>query len=339
MSLQTPLSAAAPREWLGESIPAVIVRPLLQFKKEALYEICKTQGIRWHEDASNRDARFKRNRLRQLINAKSSDPKSPFNVDSLLRVCDTMQGHREYINQEVGRHLASSAKFDASLGTVELAATVGKRGFPAWAVNAAVRERVLADVVSWVNCKGHPPELAHLQQLSKALDSYYDQPSVAKSVSAAGVTVIPPSSRHGWLFCRQAPRVGEIEPCKALALGASVVWDKRLVVSVSWPRSQLVNPVTWSLYSLDDAMRLWRGPISEHRNRLKLARKRLEPHMVQVTQPVVCIRIAGAGEAQTYPVLALGHTIESAPDMAVAAGIDIDIRALGKLASANEIIR
>ncbi|KAJ2412235.1 hypothetical protein GGI10_003803, partial [Coemansia sp. RSA 2530] len=230
------------------------------FKKEALYEICKTQGIRWHEDASNRDARFKRNRLRQLINAKSSDPKSPFNVDSLLRVCDTMQGHREYINQEVGRHLASSAKFDASLGTVELAATV-------------------------------------------------------------------------------APRVGEIEPCKALALGASVVWDKRLVVSVSWPRSQLVNLVTWSLYSLDDAMRLWRGPISEHRNRLKLARKRLEPHMVQVTQPVVCIRIAGAGEAQTYPVLALGHTIESAPDMAVAAGIDIDIRALGKLASANEIIR
>ncbi|KAJ2730668.1 hypothetical protein IW152_005100, partial [Coemansia sp. BCRC 34962] len=309
------------------------------FQKEALYEICKTQGIRWHEDASNRDARFKRNRLRQLISAKGSDPKSPFNADSLLRVCDSMQGHREFINQAVGRHLADNAKFDTALGTVELAAAAGKRGFPQWAANAAVRERVLADAVGWVNCKGHPPELAHLQQFSKALDSYYKQPGVAMSVSAAGVTAIPPSSRHGWLFCRQAPRMAEIEPCEALALGSSVVWDKRLVVSVSWPRSQPVGSVTWSVYSLDDAMRRWHGPISDHRNRLKLARKRLEPRMVQVTLPVVCIRIAGAGEAQTYPVLALGHTIESAPDGAVPAGIDVAVRALGKLASANEIVR
>ncbi|KAJ2872394.1 hypothetical protein GGH93_004072 [Coemansia aciculifera] len=340
MALQTPLIAAAPREWPSTTMPAVIVRPLLQFKKEALYEICKTQGIRWHEDASNKDARFRRNQLRQLIGAKSKDPKSPFNVDSLLRMCDIMQGHREYINQEVGRHLASSAKFDTSSGTVELAATDGKRGLPLWATNAAVRERVLADVVSWINCKGHPPELAHLQQFSKALDSYCRQPSVAAAaVSAAGVTAISPSSRRGWLFCRQAPRPGEIAPHEELALGSSVVWDKRLIVSASWLGNQLPGSATWCLYSLDDAMRRWHGQISEHRNQLKRARKRLEPHMVQVTQPVVCIRIADTSSAQTYPVLALGHVLESRPEMA-ASGIDIAIRALGKVGSAaNEIVR
>ncbi|KAJ2412486.1 hypothetical protein GGF41_006124 [Coemansia sp. RSA 2531] len=287
MALQTPLTAAAPMEWPNTTTPAVIVRPLMQFKKDALYDICKTQGIRWHEDASNKDARFRRNQLRQVINARSRDPKSPFNVDSLLRMCDIMQGHREYISQEVGRHLAGSAKFDTSSGTVELVATDdGKRGLPLWAANAAVRERVLAEVVSWVNCKGHPPELAHLQQFSRALDSYYRQPSVAGAVSAAGVTS--------------------------------------------------EDSVTWGLYSLDDAMRRWHGQISEHRNQLKRARKRLEPHMVQVTQPVVCIRIADAGGAQTYPVLALGHILENRP----ASGITIAIRVLGKVGSAaSEVVR
>ncbi|KAJ2243311.1 hypothetical protein GGI13_006647 [Coemansia sp. RSA 455] len=337
MALQTPLTAAAPMEWPNTTTPAVIVRPLLQFKKDALYDICKTQGIRWHEDASNKDARFRRNQLRQVINARSRDPKSPFNVDSLLRMCDIMQGHREYISQEVGRHLAGSAKFDTSSGTVELVATDdGKRGLPLWAANAAVRERVLAEVVGWVNCKGHPPELAHLQQFSRALDSYYRQPSVAGAVSAAGVTVIPPSSRHGWLFCRQAPRPGEIEPHEGLTLGSSVVWDKRLIISTSWPGNQSEDSVTWGLYSLDDAMRRWHGQISEHRNQLKRTRKRLEPHMVQVTQPVVCIRIADAGGAQTYPVLALGHILENRP----ASGITIAIRVLGKVGSAaSEIVR
>ncbi|KAJ2824899.1 hypothetical protein FBU31_003864 [Coemansia sp. 'formosensis'] len=339
MALQTPLTAAAPREWPSTTIPTVLIRPLLPFKKEILYEICKTQDIRWHEDASNKDGRFRRNRLRQLISTKSGDPKSPLNIDSLLRMCDIMQGHREYINQEVKRHFATSAKFDTTLGTVELAATDGKRGLPPWSTNAAVRERVLADVVRWVNCKGHPPELAHLQQFGRALDKYHHQPSVATPVSAAGVTAIPPSSRHGWLFCRQAPRVGDIEPCEGLAFGSSVVWDKRIAIRVNWAGSPLVASATWCLYSLDDAMRRWHGQISDHRNQLRRARKHLEPHMVQVTQPVVCIRIADAGGIHTYPVLAFGHTLESRPEMATS-GIDIAIQALGTLGStASEIVR
>ncbi|KAJ2333542.1 hypothetical protein GGI00_002282 [Coemansia sp. RSA 2681] len=349
MALQTPLATAfrePPRSQADSAVPVVVVRPLLQLKKEALYEVCKAQDIRWHEDASNKDARFRRNRLRQLIGAKSSDAESPFNVDSLLRMCHVMQGHREYINQEVQRHLADSAKFDASAGTVELAAAAGSGGVPMWAVNAAVRERVLADVVSWVNCKGHPPELAHLQQLSRALDGYYRQLRVAAAVTVAGVTAILPSSKHGWVFCRQALRPGEAEPCEAIALGSAVVWDRRLLVSARWPEPRDHLPglaATWCVYSLDDAMRRWHGQITEHRDKLRRARKRLAPHAVQATQPVVCVRMADRGGAQTtFPVVALGHALDSTPE--AASGIDIAIRhVLGvpgpAATAANEVVR
>ncbi|KAJ2746452.1 hypothetical protein GGI20_001370 [Coemansia sp. BCRC 34301] len=347
MALQTPLVTTpreSPSSVLDPAGPIVVVRPLLELKKETLYDVCRAQDIRWHEDASNKDARFRRNQLRQLMNAKSRDPKSPFNADSLLHMCNIMQGHREHVNQAVRRHLADSAKFDASAGTVELeAAGSDKHGPPIWATNVAVRERILADVVSWVNCKGHPPELAHLQKFGSAIDGYYREPRMSAAVTVAGVTAVPPSSRHGWLFCRQALRPGEAEPCLAIAFGSAVVWDKRLCVSALWPGICLPpgSTATWCLYSLDDAMRLWHGQITEHRDKLRRLRARLAPYAVQATQPVVCTQIVDKeGGAQTFPAMALGHMLGGLPE--AAQGIDISIRhVLGKPGSeaASEVVR
>ncbi|KAJ2005926.1 hypothetical protein GGI04_000084 [Coemansia thaxteri] len=350
MGLQTPLAAAA-QEWWHSATPGtgrpVIVRPLLQIKKEELYGICKAQKLWWHEDESNTDARFRRNQLRQLIGAKNRTPKSAFSTDSLLRICGIMQGHREFINQGVERLLASHATFDASAGTVELAAAAsGGRALPAWATNAALRERVLAHIVGWVGCKGHPPELAHVQQFSQAVDAFYRRPGVAAAaaaaggVTAAGVTALPPGSRRGWLFCRQPPRAGEIEALESLALGSAAVWDRRLLISARLqceaPDSRQPGPAAWSVYCLDYAGRRWHAELSAHRSRLKGARTALPPPAVLASLPVVCV--LGADNTHIHPVLALGHAISDVPPAASA--VAISVRALGAAsAAAAEVVR
>ncbi|KAJ1811672.1 hypothetical protein LPJ75_004034, partial [Coemansia sp. RSA 2598] len=97
-----------------------LVRPLLDIEKEDLYSVCKAQGIRWHEDASNADARFRRNQLRQIIGARASQPGSPVNAGALLEMRRIMQRHREYIDEHVEQLLSLHAKYNLTLATVEL---------------------------------------------------------------------------------------------------------------------------------------------------------------------------------------------------------------------------
>ncbi|KAJ1958802.1 hypothetical protein EC988_000074 [Linderina pennispora] len=294
-----PTQAEFPHAVAGASSAPVLVRPLLQFKKPELYEICKTQRVPWFEDASNKDTRFRRNQLRQVIGSKDSIRSSPFNTDTLLEVCRAMQRHRTYINGKMKLLLDQHAKFDTVNGVVELAASA--HGPPEWARNAALRERILAHVVSWVNCREHPPELCHLRQFEQAITSFAGQTS-SVAATAAHVSLLWPTGKRGWMFCRQAPRPGEIRSMRGLAFGSPAVWDRRLVISVTSkdPRG------TWAVQPLGDAMQRWSGIIGEHRRQIKAAKRRLEIHAIQVTQPVVSVKI---GECEV-PVFALGCTVE-----------------------------
>ncbi|KAI8319435.1 hypothetical protein GQ54DRAFT_313583 [Martensiomyces pterosporus] len=328
----------------GQSGP-LLVRPLLTLKKTTLYDICKSKSIPWHEDASNKDARFKRNHLRQIISESAGNPASSFNVDSLLSMCASMQSHREFINRHVASLLAQYATFDMATGTVELSAAAaigGKQqdsGLPGWAQNAALRERVLASIVGWVNGKDHPPELAHLRQFEQAIMKLHRQADnrvvgTPSTTSAAGVSMAQPSSKRGWLFCRQPPRSGEIKPIESIPLGATIVWDKRLAICVTPKGSSktlhaaaMAQVTGWSVHSLDDAIGLWHGRIGEHRNLLKKTRKRLERHAVRVTQPVISIHsdMGGNSGGAAVPVFALGHTVEGTVG---ADGLDISVAML-----------
>ncbi len=50
-----------------------IVRPLLDYPKQALLEYARAQGIVWHEDSTNRDERYVRNYIRRQLLARFSD--------------------------------------------------------------------------------------------------------------------------------------------------------------------------------------------------------------------------------------------------------------------------
>ncbi|KAJ2230621.1 hypothetical protein IWW45_005725, partial [Coemansia sp. RSA 485] len=297
------------RDKQHERVPS-LVRPLLSVKKEELYDVCKAQGIRWYEDASNADNRFRRNQLRQIIKARSDQPESPVNADALLQMCGFMQRHREYIDKHVSRLLNLHAKYDMALATIELSsAPVGL--VPEWARNPALCERVLARIIAWVGSgsssnSGQPPELAHLVQFMQAVTSH--QPNRTKAVSAAGVTMLPPTTRRGWLFCRQPPRQNEIAPSSNHLLGTSTLWDNRLVVSVSEHKSRPSNVLSWSVLGLDDAIKLFGSAMSSHRHWLKQKRQLRAPSYVLASSPVVCVQCGDVDEPRL--VFALGYAAE-----------------------------
>ncbi|KAJ1966519.1 hypothetical protein GGI12_000017 [Dipsacomyces acuminosporus] len=320
MPVQTALPHADKGNGASASQPGspVLVRPLLGLKKGTLYDICKAASISWHEDASNKDTRFKRNHLRQLISEKSGSSESPFNEDSLLRVCAAMQGHRAFINQQLSSLVSKYTAVNRATGTVALSPAVDMAqgsALPAWAQNAALRERLLANTVGWVSHKSHPPELEHLRQFEQAILRFYSYKAgkagacmkEPRSIaSAAGVAMLQPTSKRGWLFFRQPPRSGEIRPIQSIPLGATVVWDKRLAICAR----RRGDSATWNVHSLDEAARLWPDKIANHRSRLRRERKQLEPRAVQATQPVISINTAdGATHRGAVPVFALGHAL------------------------------
>ncbi|KAJ2590140.1 hypothetical protein IWW49_002166 [Coemansia sp. RSA 1797] len=327
MSLQTALPFALPA---ADNKTPVIVRLLLDFDKRTLYSICKAGGIEWFEDASNSDPRFKRNMLRQIIREADDDDRSPFNVSSLLKVRKAMQGHREVIDRGLASLLDKHATVRADLGVVELAAETDGQQLPRWASNPAVRERALASVVGWVNCKDHPPELAHLRQFEQLIVSFYKArkagASIAQTpVSTAGVTMLPPTVRHGWLFCRQRPRANEIQITKDLALGATALWDGRLLICVqAKPGRSIPEAVTWRVYSQDAAMHKWADQLLEHRRVCRKTHRPADMHQaVLAVQPIISVK--PVPDAQ--PTLAFAFGSVCAETLA-ATDLDISVRAV-----------
>lgn len=69
------LQGAAPRHWLGMSweralrqgSPVRLVRPLLDISRLEIKRTIATRSLAWREDASNRDLRFLRNRIRHFL--------------------------------------------------------------------------------------------------------------------------------------------------------------------------------------------------------------------------------------------------------------------------------
>ena len=62
-----------------------VVRPLLQIRKERLRDWLNGRGKTWHEDPSNRDLRFKRNKIRHIILPRllRHEPKAIENLTAL----------------------------------------------------------------------------------------------------------------------------------------------------------------------------------------------------------------------------------------------------------------
>ena len=82
-----------------------LLRPLLRTDKAVLTELLRHLGIVWHEDASNADTRYTRNRLRHLI-LPLLRQENPRLDEAGLHLWELAGTDSDYREQELERHLA-----------------------------------------------------------------------------------------------------------------------------------------------------------------------------------------------------------------------------------------
>lgn len=78
-----------------------LVRPLIEVRRSELADYLFQQGQGWREDSSNRDPRFERNRIREMLRIASSEE-----VEALARMAATMRGTTRVFREAALRFLA-----------------------------------------------------------------------------------------------------------------------------------------------------------------------------------------------------------------------------------------
>lgn len=80
----------------------LLVRPLLGVSRQALIDFNRERGVRWREDASNRDRRFARARLRPLLRQLGAEH-NPRWLEAVGRLAEAQRRDAEWIEARVRR--------------------------------------------------------------------------------------------------------------------------------------------------------------------------------------------------------------------------------------------
>jgi tRNA(Ile)-lysidine synthase len=83
-----------------------VLRPLLAFPKSALLEYCQARHVIWREDRSNRDARYRRNYLRQRLIPEIERALNPQFVRQFAGLIAIAQGENAWWENETKRLLS-----------------------------------------------------------------------------------------------------------------------------------------------------------------------------------------------------------------------------------------
>lgn len=89
----------------------IIRRPLLAIPKQKLIDHAKSRGIKWHEDATNADTRYRRNHVRHQLLTKFS----PGHKQKLLAIINEL----ERTNREIDQHLANHLHLQPALDKLD----------------------------------------------------------------------------------------------------------------------------------------------------------------------------------------------------------------------------
>ncbi len=92
----------------------VLARPMLSVRRHAIREGLREIGQSWREDASNRDATYRRNWIRSEIFPRV-ESRYPAAAESMLRTIDSLGGWRDVIATEAARWLEVAVASDEPL--------------------------------------------------------------------------------------------------------------------------------------------------------------------------------------------------------------------------------
>lgn len=126
-----------------------LLRPLLGFKKAELVAFGISEGLRWREDASNRDPTFLRNRIRHELLPLLEHEYQPGIKDSLARAGSIVGAEADYASAQASQWLANKNRSDFEQLHV--------------AIQRAVVRRQLWEL-------GHAGEFANIEHLRSCCD-------------------------------------------------------------------------------------------------------------------------------------------------------------------------
>jgi tRNA(Ile)-lysidine synthase len=149
----------------GSQFPAAIVRPLLGTRRRALETYLLGLGQSWREDASNRDLRHRRNRVRHGILPRLERYLNPAVREALAETAEIARVEEEYWGKEVTRVLPRVWRAG---GVLNLAVLVD--------LPLALQRRVVR---------------AAAESLGLRLDFHHVEEILALSSNRAGSTVLP----------------------------------------------------------------------------------------------------------------------------------------------------
>ncbi len=99
-----------------------IVRPLLGVARAAIERYARERGLPWREDASNRDTRYGRARLRQLGLAPLAAALNPAWLRAVANLAEAQREESAWIDETVSREAARCLRIDREAVVVDRAA-------------------------------------------------------------------------------------------------------------------------------------------------------------------------------------------------------------------------
>ncbi len=88
-----------------------IIRPLLGLRRRELEQYLKDIGQPWHEDSTNADERFTRNRVRKLIVPLLEQEFNPAVAGSLAELAEIARGEEDYWENEISGWLGTTVQW------------------------------------------------------------------------------------------------------------------------------------------------------------------------------------------------------------------------------------
>lgn len=192
----------------------ILVRPLLNVKKQRLIAFLKEKKQDWIEDPSNENLDFTRIKIRKLLastNIKGLD------TDTLAKTATRMGRVRKTLEHLTRQVLERSSKlFPEGYAKLDLTAL--------FKVDEEIGLRALSKAMMMVAGVNYPPRLNSLERL------YYD----LASKNFTGATLLGcqfvPEKDQGLFICREPSDISQKLSIKA---GQTALWDSRFIVSLT----------------------------------------------------------------------------------------------------------
>ena len=97
-----------------DEAPGVFVRPLLDIEHEKLIGWLERQGLAWVEDASNRDLRFDRNRVRRLVVPLLQETLNPRAARNLAQAARSLRDDAVFLEELAVQNFDAISRSDRS---------------------------------------------------------------------------------------------------------------------------------------------------------------------------------------------------------------------------------